>query len=256
MAKRFTDTGKWGKQSFSELSLKMKLVWLYLCDNCDHAGIWDVHLGLLEFQLGEKVSLEDFDELGDKVVFFHNNKKIFIPSFIEFQQKCLVNELNPENNSHKGILNCLKKHQELSPYLAPEQPLNRGPGIGIGIGIGNKGGVGENKKTDPSGEILKKTWNEFSGDLPKCEALNKRRLAACSARWKEESDVKKWEALATAISKAPWCRGETDRKWFANFDYFVGTTAMLKFKEGSFGRPETHKPERKLTAEDIGDFAD
>ncbi len=74
MAKRFTDTKKWQKPSFRKASWKMKLAWIYLVDNCDHAGIWDVDMDLLSYYVGSEISLDELLEsfekltiLGDKL---------------------------------------------------------------------------------------------------------------------------------------------------------------------------------------------
>lgn len=105
MAKRFTDTGKWKKESFGNLPPRMKLVWIYLCDNCDHAGIWDVNMRLLEFQVGERVTLEEITEIfGEKVILL-SKTKLFIPSFVEFQYGIL----NAENRAHKSVIDKLTK---------------------------------------------------------------------------------------------------------------------------------------------------
>lgn len=107
MAKRFTDTAKWDKGSFMELSPKMKLAWDYLCDKCDHAGVWDINVKLMSVQIGWEYSLEEILEgLGDKVEL--RGSKLFLPSFIEFQ----YGNLNPENRVHKSILDRVEK---LSP---------------------------------------------------------------------------------------------------------------------------------------------
>ncbi|MEK6772356.1 MAG: hypothetical protein AABY64_00325 [Bdellovibrionota bacterium] len=114
MAKRFTDTSKWAKESFFDLSLKMKLVWIYLCDNCDHAGVWDINIGLLSFQLGQKVTLEEiFKSLGDKIEKHEN--KILIPSFIEFQ----YGSLNPANRVHQSVLSRIDKLSKNKDLLSP-----------------------------------------------------------------------------------------------------------------------------------------
>ena len=52
MAKRFTDTIKWKKRFFRELSNEYKLLWLYLVDDCDHAGIWEVDFDAVELKTG------------------------------------------------------------------------------------------------------------------------------------------------------------------------------------------------------------
>lgn len=115
MAKRFTDTGKWAKASFSELSAEMKLVWIYLCDHCDHAGIWDINMKLLSFQVGYGLTLRDLDKLGDKIEIVGN--KIIIPSFVEFQ----YGELNPDNRVHLSVINRIKLVNQNKPLISPLQ---------------------------------------------------------------------------------------------------------------------------------------
>lgn len=105
MAKRLTDTQKWAKPGFGDLSLKMKLIWVYLCDSCDHAGVWDINLKLLVFHVGEATTLEEIQAgLGDKIAVLPGSK-LFLSGFIEFQ----YGELNPDNRVHKSVLARLEK---------------------------------------------------------------------------------------------------------------------------------------------------
>jgi hypothetical protein len=42
MAKtRNTVLNKWNDVWFSKLTPQAKLIWLYLCDNCDHVGVYE-----------------------------------------------------------------------------------------------------------------------------------------------------------------------------------------------------------------------
>lgn len=111
MAKRFTDTQKWSKGSFQNLSPKMKLVWLYLCDSCDHAGVWDINLPLLIFQTGYKITIEELEKNLSKWIVISGDK-IIIESFISFQ----YGDLNPGNKVHLSVLKRLEK-------LAPTKGL-------------------------------------------------------------------------------------------------------------------------------------
>ena len=61
MAKRFTDSAKWDDPWFAELPSKYKLFWIYLLDECDHAGIWKVNFRKAQFMIGE--SLEQAEVL-------------------------------------------------------------------------------------------------------------------------------------------------------------------------------------------------
>jgi hypothetical protein len=108
VAKRFTDTDKWKNPWWNNLSLKWKVVWIYLLDNCDHAGFWDADFKLLNFYLGENVSQEDLTQaLGERIQWVKPTK-LYITSFIDFQYK---GHLNPENKAHASVLRILSSNQ-------------------------------------------------------------------------------------------------------------------------------------------------
>ena len=44
MAKRFVDTGRWGKVWFRKLGSQGRDVWNFITDNCDAAGVWEIDL--------------------------------------------------------------------------------------------------------------------------------------------------------------------------------------------------------------------
>lgn len=106
VAKRFTDTEKWAKPHFHDLDMRMKLVWIYICDNCDHAGIWDVNMKLLSFQIGIEVTVADINNaFGQKVQWLDNGQKLFIEPFIDFQ----YGALNSANRVHLSVITRLEK---------------------------------------------------------------------------------------------------------------------------------------------------
>ena len=91
MAKRFTDTDKWKKTFIKSLPAEYKLFWLFILDECDHAGIWHVELEVAEARLGIKLSLEKIRGLfKERVVEFDNGTKMFLPDFVEFQYGNLI----------------------------------------------------------------------------------------------------------------------------------------------------------------------
>ena len=106
MAKRFTDTNKWNKVWIQSLEPKYKLLWIYLTDMCNHAGIWDCNIPLAEFQLGLKYDVkETISVFEDKIIIIDKGSKWFIPSFIHFQ----YGELNEFNRVHQSVIRILKK---------------------------------------------------------------------------------------------------------------------------------------------------
>jgi len=106
MAKRFTDTEKWKKKWIRNLSLEHKLFWMYLLDDCNHAGIWDVDMDVANIRLGTKLDEETIlEEFSEKIASLDDGRKWFIPKFIEFQYD---GELNPDNRAHASVIKHLK----------------------------------------------------------------------------------------------------------------------------------------------------
>ena len=59
MAKRFTDTEKWKDEWYTELSNDYKVIWQYILDNCDNAGIFKRNIKALNYYCNTNVSAED-----------------------------------------------------------------------------------------------------------------------------------------------------------------------------------------------------
>ena len=109
MAKRFTDTEKWKKPFIKNLKCCYKLLWLYICDDCDHAGVWQVDIDVARLRIGEEINEQDAIKFfEDKIQPFDNGTKWFIPSFIEFQYP---SGLSDQNRAHVGILKTIQKYQ-------------------------------------------------------------------------------------------------------------------------------------------------
>ena len=107
MAKRFTDTERWKKPFIRSLQAPYKLLWFYICDDCDHAGIWQVDLEVAQIRIGEGFNIKDaLSSFGDKVISFDNGTKWFIPSFVEFQ----YGDLKDNNRVHDSVNKILKKY--------------------------------------------------------------------------------------------------------------------------------------------------
>jgi len=122
MAKRMTDTDKWKKRFIKNLDYGNKLLWLYMLDDCNHAGIWDIDLEVASIRIGLDVDISDLKKFDDKIVIFDNGEKVFIPDFIDFQ----YGELNPNSNVHKSVIALLDKYN-LQGYLRGSQGVETTP---------------------------------------------------------------------------------------------------------------------------------
>ena len=108
MAKRFTDTNKWRKPFIRGLQGAYKLLWFYILDDCDHAGIWIVDMEVAEIRIGEPMDIEKAIQLfSDKIYIFDNGERWFISDFIEFQ----YGVLSETNRAHNSVINILMKYE-------------------------------------------------------------------------------------------------------------------------------------------------
>ena len=121
MAKRFTDTNKWSEDWFLDLPLQSKLFWIYVCDNCNHAGIFKPNKRLFEILIGTKVDTQKFLELintDKKRIIVLGNGRWYILGFIEFQYG---NKLNSQNRVHNSILKILNDNDVNYDSNEPKQ---------------------------------------------------------------------------------------------------------------------------------------
>lgn len=90
MAKRFTDTEKWKDDWYLSLSNDYKIVWQWLLDNCNHAGICKKNIRLLNFMCNTDITENQMIEIMDDRVLAIKNFW-FIPKFLKFQYSSLGN---------------------------------------------------------------------------------------------------------------------------------------------------------------------
>lgn len=108
MPKRFTDTEKWKKKFIKFLPPTYKLLWFYILDDCDHAGIWHPDFEVASIRIGGQVDEDEAEQyFKDQIQIFDDGEKWFIPAFIEFQ----YGELNPNNRAHNSVINKLKNYK-------------------------------------------------------------------------------------------------------------------------------------------------
>jgi len=143
MSYRFTDSEKWRKPRFRGFTPEVKLIYLYILDNCDLAGFMEVdnesisfHTGLLLDQIQSCM-----DILKDKEI-LSGDGWWFVKNFIKMQKN---HPLNPKNHAHKNIIRNLKdkrchfnNNDDFKEQLAPYEPLLRGTGKDNG-NANNKG---------------------------------------------------------------------------------------------------------------------
>jgi len=84
MAKRLTDTEKWNDDWYISLGNDYRIIWQWLLDNCNHAGICKRSMKLLNMMCNTDITEEQLIIImSDRVIVVDNNW--FIPKFLKFQ---------------------------------------------------------------------------------------------------------------------------------------------------------------------------
>ena len=84
MAKRLTDSEKWNDDWYISLNNDYRIIWIWLLDNCSHAGICKRSMKLLNMMCNTNITEEDLIKSMDGRVFLVDNNW-FIPKFLKFQ---------------------------------------------------------------------------------------------------------------------------------------------------------------------------
>jgi hypothetical protein len=122
MAKRFTDTDKWKDEWYTDLPNDYKIIWQYLLDTCDNAGIYKRNVKLLNIMCNTNVSDTDILNAFKLRVTPISDEKWIInkfcvfqygPDFLESKNKAVISVVNKliENNLYQSSTNTL-----LIPY--------------------------------------------------------------------------------------------------------------------------------------------
>lgn len=107
MSKRFTETTKWQDPWFRKLSGPAKLLWYFLIDQADPAGVVEIDYDLATEDCKIGITAAHMAELGSRVELFgRSGEKVLLPKFIAFQYGSLSDACFP----HKKVFEAIRKH--------------------------------------------------------------------------------------------------------------------------------------------------
>ena len=137
--KRFSETDKLKDEWFSSLKPLEKLVWLFIIDNCDNAGFFELNKRINSFLIGisEEEYLGAIKGLIRGLLGAKNNELYFVRKFL-FHQKNFP--LNIENNAHKQIIQIIENRKHFFDYNFKNLGANEGLKSPIGINKGKSKG--------------------------------------------------------------------------------------------------------------------
>ncbi|MCK9482820.1 MAG: hypothetical protein M0R34_00440 [Candidatus Marinimicrobia bacterium] len=112
MTIRFTLAEKWQDKWFRSLSPAEKLLFLYIIDNCNIAGIWEIDTELASFVIGMTIeetqkALEKIKEKTEPL----NETHLWIRNFLKHQRNL---PLKINNAAHVAVINILLEYKDCS----------------------------------------------------------------------------------------------------------------------------------------------
>ena len=127
MAKRFTDTNKWNDVWFSQLPNDYKLIWIYILDSCENAGIWLSNIKNLNYFCNTNITEKDLIQtFSGKLTKITDEKWIvnkfctiqYGDNFLESKNKAVLSAIKTLNGLN--LIKDVKGIATLSiPYLYP-----------------------------------------------------------------------------------------------------------------------------------------
>ena len=215
MAYRFTDTDKWKDPWFRSLNPNEKLLFDFLCDNCDLGGFYEVDIPMISFLT--KLSEEEIKAAFKGLLrgYLGADGWIWIINFLKHQKNL---PLNPENNAHKHIINLIKVQLIRFPNIPNLLGANEGLFSPIGKG---KVVVKVKVKDEVDEKFLETECDKFKGQY------EKEMIKDFINHWSEKNKKgkQKWEMEDT------WETSKRLATWYSN---------SLKWNKGKgFQKPET-----------------
>jgi hypothetical protein len=273
LKKRFTDVDKWEQPWFRNLAPPTKLLWVFLLDRCDPAGVWEVdpegfcfHTGCTpkSFKdgidtlrsLGRISALPAADSSVGAGGFVAD--RLWVVKFVQFQH----GKLSPQCKPHVPVFAALERHGLRQLESGSCVPKSKGYPKGmesLEVKVKGKAKAKEKGECQIDKDALinwcVKYWNEMlSCRLPKVTKLTPTRRKALVLRLKEQckedntTGKRVWEEIIFKIKWSPFLMGTTS-DFCASFDWVLAPRNWTKIWEGNYNKKA--KPQ-SLTDNDHG----
>lgn len=118
--KRFTETGKWLDTWYKRLEPRLKLLYQYILDTCDHSGVFEFDPETASTLIGMPVENKDLHRFGDDRIAHLRGEKWVVVKFIRFQ----FGELSVQCRPHKVVFDAIKKNGLKYPTEYPIQAVS------------------------------------------------------------------------------------------------------------------------------------
>lgn len=249
MAYRYTNTDKWGDAWFANLKPAEKLLFNYLCDNCDIAGFIELNIKRWASDIGYDKNITEgaLKGLQRGLLFSTNNDCIFIKNFLKHQKNY---PLNPENMAHKGII----KRFELYAVKFEIENINQfieGASKVLQSPYGNGSGTGNDIGNDIDYDLIVNLYHDLCPKMSRVEKLTGERRGFVHARFMEYG-IEKMTTVLRLAGQSDFLNGKNDKAWKADLEWIMRPTNFIKIFECKYEnrerKEETHDERIKRLA--------
>lgn len=220
--KIFTDTQKWDDKWFRKLHPATKIIYLYLCDLSDHAGIWEFDGDMIRLHIGFEYSDEELRErilsLGAKIREMPNGV-FWITNYVHFQ--------NPKGISRR-FKHCAPIYRSFEKHGIDPDKFQQ-----CAIDLETEG-----NDVNTSAEVELQTvvdlWNTTCSELSAVSKLTSVRRSQLRAIIKEKISV---FDLFNRVTQSDFLMGRSS-KWKATFDWVIKPQNRIKIMEGNYANAD------------------
>lgn len=248
MPKRLTDTDKWKKDWFINLTSSQKLLWFYVLDSCDHAGICDYNEQLFSFHLKEKWNRDKINNAIQGQITWISSNKFVVLDFVKFQygtNSSMIKTVRDKFTQSGIDFDSFFTRKEAS---IPTVPGTVPEGVPNTVMVMEKVMVMETVKETEEGTVpleiatprdkldaVIEMWNfVFKGTrVPLVKHVNKKREELFKEALKDLNTEEDWRDAILGLRSSDFHVGENPTGWVADIDYFLGKTkkVYLSFSE-------------------------
>ena len=237
MAKRLTESEKWKDPWFRQLSPKMKLVWLYILDQCDYCGIWEPDIDLMSLQIGFDITNDDINALVNDHKIELYGKKYIISAFLSFQY-------GAKQNNSKILSNCLERLDKLKQQVTLTQGLPN-PYLRDKVKVKVKVKVPDDEIDGVARQKVEREVFDFEAiyeNYPR-KIGKSSGLKSCAKQIKTKEE---YEQLLLAVKNysAQCLLDQTEKKFIKKFNNFLKDDYWRDFIDADIPTPELSYEER------------
>lgn len=224
--KTFTDTSKWDDKWFRGLTPATKLIYLYICDLSDHAGVWEFDGDMMRLHIKIKYDDEEIrsylELLSDKIELLPNGK-YWIRNYITFQ--------NPKGISRK-FKHCYPIYRSLEKNGIDPDQFSQAT-----LNLETEGKENPNIREDAEEAI--KLWNNTCKGLPSVSRLTQKRKNLVQNAKKE--GIALFELFHKVLDSDFLMGRQKDCTWNCTFDWVLTLENAHKIMEGNYGTSQNRK---------------